>query len=147
MTKLMLLVLASVSFLTGCASVFELITEKPKVELREVYFKDTNFVGTTLVFVVNLQNPNRFDIRVKEIEYKVFLSEKEFSSAKTENPFTVIAHKTIQVELPLPVKYGSVWEHLTQALVSQVLSYRIEGRIKLSFTSVPFSKEGKVKLK
>lgn len=125
----------------------QIFGEKPKAELREVYLKDTSLFGTTLVFVVNVMNPNRFDIEVDEIDYKVFISGAEVSSAKTENSFIVSAQKETNVEIPLPVKFGSLWEHLSQALLSKVLVYRIEGSAKLSYTTVPFSKEGKMELK
>lgn len=147
MKKLICLLIINLFLLAGCASVLQVFGEKPKAELREVYLKDTSLFGTTMIFVVNVMNPNRFDIEVKGIEYKVFISDKEFSSAKMENSFSVPALEEKNIEIPLPIKFGSLFEHLSQALISKVLSYRIEGNAKLSFAKVPFSKEGKMELK
>lgn len=147
MKKIICLLIVPLFLLVGCASVLELLGEKPRAELKEVFLKDVTFGGATMVFVVNVMNPNRFDIEVKEIDYKVFISGKEFSSAKTERSFVVPAQKDTDVEIPLPVKLGSLFEHLSQALLSKAFVYRIEGNVKLSFATVPFSKEGKMELK
>lgn len=148
MKKILFLVIIPLFFLlSGCASFYQMFGEKPKAELKEVFLKDASLTGATMVLVVNVMNPNRFDIEVDEIEYKVFLFGKEFSTAKTEKSFVVPAKNSTNIEIPLPVKFGSLWEHLSQALFSKVLDYRIEGQAKLSFTTIPFSKEGKMELK
>lgn len=130
----------------GCASLLG-YKEEPKVQLHEVYVKDADLVGTTLVFVIDVENPNERDIKVDEITYKVFLSGKELTEAKTENPVTVPAKQSAKVEVPLPVKYTALLGNIGNILMAREVSYRIEGDAKLSFFRIPFSKEGKVELR
>lgn len=144
--KFILVSTISLFMLAGCASILQIFGEKPKAELKEVVLKDASFSGGTLVFVVNIYNPNSFNIDVREINYKVFISGQEFSTAKTSKAFSVPAKKDLDIEIPLPVKFGSLWTHLSQALVSKALVYKIEGNAKLSFTTIPFSKDGKLEL-
>ena len=136
---------AACLFLTNCATLFNL--EKPKVNLQRVFVRDTHLSGTTLIFVVKVDNPNNQEIKVKEIAYKVFISGKELTEAKTEKPVTVPANGTSEVELPLPVKYTSLFENIGDILLSREVAYKIQGDAKLSFINIPFTKEGKVELR
>ncbi|MNK15817.1 Late embryogenesis abundant protein [compost metagenome] len=144
--KFFILILAMMGGLTGCAGLNP-FTEKPKVQLTDVFIKDTNIAGTTLVFVVNVANPNNKDIDVKEVSYTVFLSGKELTQAKTDKPIHVPANKDADVEIPLPIKYTSILGNLGDVLLAKEVSYRIQGSAKMSFFSIPFSKEGKVELR
>jgi LEA14-like dessication related protein len=132
-------------FLTNCATFLDL--EKPEVNLQKVYVRDTNLSGTTLIFVLKVDNPNNQEIKVKEISYSVFVSGKELTKAKTEKPVEVPAKGSSEIELPFPVKYTSLFENITDILTSQEVAYKIVGDAKLSFISIPFSKEGKVDLR
>lgn len=140
-----ILILSLVSAI-GCASSL-LQLEKPKVDLQRVYAKDATATGTTLVFVINVENPNKQDIKVKEIAYKVFVSGKELSDAKTEKPIEVPAMKSSLVEIPLPVSYANILNNIAEVLFNKEVTYKIEGTAKMSFVSIPFSKEGKVELR
>ena len=132
-------------FLTNCASLLNL--EKPEVNLQRVSVRDTSLTGTTLVFVVKVDNPNNREIKVKEIDYKVFISGKEISHARTEKPVDVPAKGSSEVELPLPVKYSSLFENIGDILLAREVAYKIIGDAKLSFIDIPFTKEGKVELR
>ena len=132
-------------FLSNCATLLNL--EKPEVNLQRVFVRDTSLSGTTLVFVVKVDNPNKQDIKVQEIAYKVFISGKELTQAKTEKPVAVPANGSSEVELPLPVKYTSLFENIGDILLSREVAYKIVGDAKLSFINIPFSKEGKVELR
>ncbi|WP_373999061.1 LEA type 2 family protein [Bdellovibrio bacteriovorus] len=136
------------SVLTACSGKGLLgFAEKPEAKLENVYAKDTNFSGTTLVFVVNVQNPNRFDIEVEEVAYKVFVGDKQLTTSKTDKAIKVPASKDANIELPLPVKYGDLMGHVASILTSGELPYKIEGDAKFSFATIPFTKEGKVELR
>lgn len=136
----------SVFMTTGCVSNL-LKLEKPKVDLHSVYAKDATATGTTLVFVVNVDNPNNEEIKVKEIAYKVFVSGKELSDAKTEKPIVVPPLKSTLIEIPLPVSYANILNNIAEVLFNKEVTYKIDGTAKLNFVSIPFTKEGKVELR
>ncbi|WP_374028025.1 LEA type 2 family protein [Bdellovibrio bacteriovorus] len=130
----------------GCSSMFG-YAEEPKVQLNQVYVRDADFTGATFIFVVNVQNPNKSDIKVKEIAYKVFISGKELTEAKIEKPILVPANAATDIEVPLPVKYTAILGNLGDILTAREVAYRIDGSAKTGFFSIPFSKEGKVELR
>ncbi|MEN0057682.1 MAG: LEA type 2 family protein [Bdellovibrio sp.] len=130
----------------GCAGLFQGMMEKPKVALSHVWARDTTLLGTTLIFVLNVENPNRKPIEVEEVRYKVFIGEQEFASAKTEKAIKVPARQTAQVEVPLPIQFVSLLKNVDQIWREKKVAYRIEGQAQLSFISIPFSDQGSVEL-
>jgi len=133
--------------LCGCSSGLFGLAEKPKANLVRVFPRGTSLTGTTLVFVVNVENPNNKEIKVKSVAYKVFLSGKEFSQGATEKEIKVPANKSAEIEVPLAVRYQDVLNSLGDIIMANEVAYKIEGTAKMSFINVPFTKEGKVELR
>lgn len=144
MKKIIILFFISIfiPLMTSCASLLQL--EKPKADLSHVLVRDTNLVGTTLIFVVDVENPNDRELKVDDVSYKVFLGGKAFAQASTGKQVSVPAKSKSQIEIPLPVKYTEIFSNMGEILLSQKLTYKIEGTAKLSFISIPFTKEGVV---
>lgn len=130
--------------LVGCASLSGL--QEPKVDFKEIYIKEANLVGTTLIFVLNVENTNDREIKVDEVNYKIFLDDQAFAHSKIEKPVTIGPKAAALVEIPLPVKYGDLFSHLSKALNSSQIGYSIEGDAKVSFFRIPFKKKGELKL-
>lgn len=131
----------------GC-SVFQMARMKePKAELKEVYLKDLNFSGGTLMFVLDVQNPNKEEIKVDEITYETFIDGQFFSQAKTDRAIKVPGEKTMPVELPLPIEFSKLAGGVAKALKGDPVEYRIKGNAKLSLLTIPFDKSGQLKLK
>ena len=138
---------AFILLLSACASFWGTVLEKPKVDLERVSFKDANLKGGTLVFLVNVENPNRVAIKVDEISYKVFVNNKELSRAKTDKAVNVPGNSKAQVEVPLPIEYSKIFSDLKELMFAESTTYKIEGDAKFPLFSVPFSKEGHLKLR
>jgi LEA14-like dessication related protein len=131
----------------GCSSLLEKSVEKPKIELDHVGVKDTDFRGTTAVFFVRVQNPNRFALKIDDVAYRVFLAGEEFAKSNVGQATTVPAQGESLIEIPLPVSYDKLAGGLQALLMSKPVDYRIEGDAKLSLFSIPFKKEGKLELR
>jgi LEA14-like dessication related protein len=133
--------------LCSCASLLGNVVEKPKVDLDHVAIKDANLKGATLMFVVNVENPNQMDLKVDQINYKIFVNNKEISNAKTEEAVNVPGKSKAQVKIPLPIEYTKIFSDLKEVLFSDSATYKIEGDAKFPLFSVPFTKEGNLKLR
>lgn len=133
--------------LCSCASILGSVVEKPKVDLDQVKIRSADLNGATLVFLVNVENPNRVDIKVDEINYTIFVNNKELSRAKTEKAVNVPANSKAQVEIPLPVTYSKIFSNLKDLMFADTATYKIEGDAKFPLFRVPFSKEGVVELR
>ena len=139
--------LSALFFFAGCSSGLFGLAEKPKANLVRVFPRGTNLMGTTLIFVVNVENPNNQDIKVKSVAYKVFLSGKEFSQGATEKEILVPGKQSAEIEVPLAVRYQDLLNSLGDIIMANEVAYKIEGTAKLSFINIPFNKEGKVELR
>lgn len=145
MTKYLLPILCVL--LCSCASLLGKVLEEPKVELASVGVKDANLKGATLVFNIAVENPNSVEIKVDQVTYKVLLNNKEISQATTDKAIAIAGKSTGHIELPLPIEYSKVFTNIKEALFAESAAYKIEGNAKLNVFSIPFSKEGSVKLR
>lgn len=137
---LMFLLLA----LTACTG---LPLKEPKAELKDVYIKDVGLRGGTLMFVLDVQNPNTSDITIDEVSYETFLDGAFFAKAKTDKPLTVGPEATSKVELPLPIEFTKLAGGIGKALTGEPVDYRIKGTAKISIFSIPFDEKGKFEIK
>lgn len=142
-----LLLVLSALLLGSCASLLSKYIEKPKVELERVLVRDMDLTSTTLLFVVSVENPNKREIKVDEITYKIFINGRELTQAKTDKAVVIPALSTSEVELPLPVEYNKIWSDLTDLVLAKNAAYRIEGDAKIALLRIPFAKEGKISLR
>lgn len=133
--------------LCSCASFWGSVLEKPQVELDHIKVKDASLKGTTLVFVVSVDNPNKVDLKVDQINYKVFVNEKEITQAKTDKAVNVPAQSKANVEIPLPIEYNKIFTDLKELMFAESATYKIEGDAKLSLFTIPFTKKGEFKLR
>ncbi|HRO66652.1 MAG TPA: LEA type 2 family protein [Pseudobdellovibrionaceae bacterium] len=131
---------------SGCSSLLEKVVEKPKVTLDRVEVADVSFSKAKLMFVVKVENPNGIDLKVDEVNYKIFLEDKAFTSAKTEKAVNVPARGSAEIGIPVPVEYKGLWTNLMKIFDARTVSYRIEGDAKLSLFTIPFSHAGKLEL-
>lgn len=145
MTKYLLPILCV--FLCSCASIMGKILEEPKVHLAGISVKDADMNGATLVFDIAVENPNSVEIKVDKVSYKVFLNSKEITQASTDKAVAIAGKSTGNINLPLPIEYRKVFTDLKDLLFSESASYKIEGNAKVNLFSIPFSKEGSVKLR
>jgi len=142
-----LLVLFMSILLCSCASLLGKVLEKPNVELAGVTVKDANLNGATLVFNLSIENPNNVDIKVDQVIYKVLINNKEITQAATDKAISISGKSTGHIEVPLPIEYRKVFDNMKELLFAESAAYRIEGKAKMNLLSIPFSKEGSVKLR
>lgn len=132
--------------LTGCSGLLNKFMKEPKVDIERVDIRDATLTQAKLVFVLKVQNPNSFDIKIDEVSYKVLLNNEPFAVAKTDQVVVVKEKSDTLVELPLPVHYDKLWKNLQSLVMAKSLTYKIEGDAKLSSLSIPFKEEGKLEL-
>lgn len=132
--------------LTGCASL-DGIAESPKAELDHVYVKDTNLIGTTAIFVLNVENPNKIPLKLDKVDYEVYLDNQSFSQSSVDQNLELPAQGKKTIEIPLPIPYAKLGTGVKKVLLGEDLDYRLAGHAHLSLLSIPFEKTGKLRLK
>lgn len=144
--RLTLLFLTLAFAFSGCSSLTESLLQKPEVDLKGITLRDTNLQGTTVVFVLNLKNPNARDLPLDGLTYQVDLGGKHFADGRLEEKVRIPAKGESQVEVPLTVAYSKVFSGLAQMLEGRSLDYALRGNAKFSVFSIPFEEKGDLKL-
>ena len=124
------------------------LVKDPKIKLERVDVTDANVQGANLNFILEVENPNNYEIKVDEVQYKVFLGDQFFASAKTPKPVTVAASSKTQVSLPLPIQFSQLLGGIGNLLTGKSLNYKVQGQAKLSFLglNIPFDENGMFRL-
>ncbi|HEX7675816.1 MAG TPA: LEA type 2 family protein [Bdellovibrio sp.] len=128
--------------LSSCTYLAVRFGEKPEVALEQVYIKDANFLAATLVFVLDVKNPNRIDLNIDRVDYDIQLDGQSFAKTSIDQKIVLKSESVTKVEVPLPFQYLQLAGGLAKALQGQDVVYVFSGNAKVSGLSVPFTQKG-----
>jgi len=135
-------------FLPSCLSLF---WEKPTFNLKEIAITRISSKEIHFLFGIEVQNPNRFDFKLRAMEYSVYLNEQEVGRGRLEKEVEVVKSSSAIVQVPLQTDFKNLGNLLGTVLFNQNIPYKIEGaaiiKTSLGSATVPFSKSGEIKIK
>ena len=141
-------VLLGVLVVAGCAGLF---FEEPVITLKEVHVQQLSLSDASLILVAEIQNPNRYELRLKSLNYVVHLNNREAGSGFLQKEISVPAASAVPVEIPVSARFGSLGDIARMYFTGQDLSYRIEGKalVKAGLfdRNFPFSHSGNLSAK
>jgi len=133
-----------------CASISRAVITKPKVELHRVAMKDVTTSGATLIFSVQVENPNPFALKVDSVRYEVEIDGKPLGRGELEKPAEVAGNDKAIVDIPLPVLYKDLFERLADMLLvlqqKKTSQYHLKGEVKFGVLSVPIDSSGQIQI-
>lgn len=142
----------SLSVLTGCASMDDLVSA-PEVSLKDVEVTDLDLSGQTFVLAFDVNNPNPFPLPVKSISYGVDLDGYRFASGSTPASIMVPAagdaNFAISVELNL-MRTAPQLLFIVRDSLKRDIPYQLSGEFTLDIPmgeSVSFETEGAVRMR
>jgi len=134
--------------LPSCLSWF---WEKPTFTLKEIALTRFSLKEMNFLFGIEVQNPNNFDLRLRGLDYVVYLNDQEVGRGQLEKEVRISKSSSTLVQVPLNADFKSLSGFLGPILSNQDLRYKIEGaaivKAILGSATIPFSKTGVVKLK
>jgi LEA14-like dessication related protein len=141
-------VLLGVLVVAGCVGLF---FEEPVITLKEIHVRQLSLSDASLVFVAEIQNPNRYELRLKSLSYTVHLNSHEAGNGFLQKEISIPAASVAPVEIPLTARFGSLGDIARMYFGGQDLSYRIEGKaiVKAGLfdRTFPFSHTGNISAK
>lgn len=141
----------AIGFLFLLPSCLSLFLEKPTFTLKEIEIKRISFQEIDFLLGIEVQNPNQFDLKLRALEYTVYLSDQEVGKGHLEKEITIVKAASTLVPVPLQTNLKSLGNPLALILGGKDLRYKIEGaaiiKASMGSTTVPFSKSGEIKLK
>jgi len=134
--------------LSSCLSLF---LEKPTFTLKEIEIKRISFQEIDFLFGIEVQNPNQFDLKLRALEYTVYLSGQEVGKGRLEKEIKIVKAASTLVPVPLQTNLRNLGNPLALILAGKDLQYKIEGaaiiKASMGSTTIPFSKSGEIKIK
>jgi LEA14-like dessication related protein len=125
--------------------------EKPTFTLKEVVVKRISFGEINFLFGIEVQNPNRSDLKLRELEYRVYIEDQEVGNGRLEKEVLIAQSSSTLVQVPLRTDLRRMGNSLGLVLTGKDLRYKIEGaaviKTRLGTFTIPFSKTGEIKLK
>ncbi len=133
--------------LTSCLNWF---LEKPTFTPKEISITRISSSDLKILFGVEVENPNSFDIRLKALEYAISVRDQEIGKGRLEEEVLITGASKTMVRVPLLVKFKDLGIPFGFALAGKDLPYKIEGvaiiHARLGTATFPFSKTGEINL-
>jgi LEA14-like dessication related protein len=134
--------------LPACLSWF---FEKPTFTLKEIEIRRISLQEIDLLFGIEVQNPNPFDLKLRALEYTIYFNDQEVGKGRLEKEVRIIKSASTLVPVPLQTSLQNLGNPLAFILGGQDLRYKIEGaaiiKSSIGSSTIPFSKSGEIKSK
>jgi LEA14-like dessication related protein len=133
----------------GCAGLGNALRE-PDVRLDRVVVRDVGPRGGNLDLMVNVENPNGFDLRGTEIELGFDVEGSHVGDVRYTDEFSVAKGGQTTLRVPLRFEWAGVGNVIRTALSAGEVPYEMKGQIRLQTPwgahSVPFTRTGRAPL-
>lgn len=117
--------------LASCATLRQLHFEQPTVELQAIEVTGIGLSGGSLLLVLEVFNPNDYDIRTTRVEASLELEETHFGNATLEGDETLVAGSHTLVEIPAEFTWEGVGAGARALLGRGSLRYELESRLQV----------------
>jgi LEA14-like dessication related protein len=117
--------------LASCATLRQLQFETPTVELAAIEITGIGVSGGSLLLVLDVFNPNDYDIRTTWVEASLELDDTHFGTATLEGDETLLASSRTTVEIPAEFTWEGLGAGARALLQRGALHYDLETRLRV----------------
>jgi LEA14-like dessication related protein len=130
-------------FLSACSSSgIKGVVERPNIKVYKVEMGNFNLSGGSAVFVLDVQNPNRFPIPLTGLSYGLRLNGVEVANGVKEQRETINAGESKKIEIPLRLSFANMINMLPGLMRDKHLNYELGGSVHLPWFNIPFQRTG-----
>lgn len=114
----------------GCAGLRSALSfQEPEVALEVVEITSLSLTGGTLDLVLDVFNPNGYDIRGTRVELGLDLEGTHFGDALIERPLALAAGQHSRVVVPVRFEWAGVGAAARGLVTRQAVTYTLAGRV------------------
>jgi LEA14-like dessication related protein len=143
-----LIFLAILLTLSSCMSWF---LKQPTFALKEVSITRFSSSEIHLLFGIEVQNPNSFELNLLSLEYTVSFNDREVGKGRVDKEVKIAKASSTLVQIPLQTDLKNLGDPLRLVFGGQNLRYKIEGtaviKASVGTATYPFSKSDEIKIK
>jgi hypothetical protein len=109
--------------------------QTPKVRLHSAGFQGANLTGALLDVVIEIHNPNAFDIQVRDVTAETTFAGKYALPAIVLHPNQWLpAGQSTQVHVPTTLPWLMIPAILAETILSPKVTYRVRGNANVTAT-------------
>jgi LEA14-like dessication related protein len=131
----------------ACATFGRAAFQQPVVSLKDVHVNGLGFNGGSVDILLNVYNPNRFDLDATRVTYKLFVDTIPLGTGATDSNFTVANGDTTQVALPLSFTWAGAGQAARSLMNTGTVNYRVVGDITVGSSmgtfTLPYDRAGR----
>ena len=126
-------VLTCLSFvvLTACSVVQNITFQRPELELQAIEITSVGFTGGSLNLLVDVFNPNAYDVTTMQIEAGIDLEETHFGDVMLERDIVLTAERHTLVEIPVTFTWAGVGAGARALLERGAVNYTMDSRLRV----------------
>ncbi|HET7550736.1 MAG TPA: LEA type 2 family protein [Gemmatimonadaceae bacterium] len=131
----------------ACATLGRAAFKEPVVTLKNVRVNGLGFNGGSVDIMLNVYNPNRFDLDATRLTYKLFVDTIPLGTGATDSTFTVSDGDTTQVSLPLSFTWADASQAARSLMNTGTVNYRVVGDLTVGSSmgtfTLPYDRTGR----
>ena len=136
------------SLLAGCGSSgIKGVVEPPRVQVHKVEMGKFNLSGGTAIFVLDIQNPNKFPIPLGGFDYGLSLNGVPVARGNKKQRVTIGAGGSQKVTVPLTLSFSNMMNMIPGLLRDRQLNYSLDGSVHLPWFNIPFQRSGSASIR
>lgn len=117
------------------------VPQLPKISLDGIKIKSLGFKGADLEIGLNLDNPNAFDIDIRDLGYDLVVNGQRWLQSQGKDTISLAKSASSQVKVPLNLSFLDMGLTLADLLKQQsTLDYQLVGNMNMD-TSLPMLKD------
>ena len=121
----------------------------PDISLKRAKVNKLDLTGAKMLFVMGVKNPNKFPIKIKNLNYGIKLSGVEFTSGRLNRSTNISSGGSSEVRLPVNVQFLQLGQSLMKVLGGSSSNYELNGEMNFDVPgfgvrSFPFKKTGEL---
>ena len=134
--------------LAACSAIAERAFSRPLIAVRGVKVRSVGITGGSIEVSLHISNPNPYPLPVQRATYTFALADStEIGRGESAAAFTLPAHDSTVVELPLDVSWQGLRAAARDAARDGTVDYRLTGSVTIDTPvgnpNVPFESAGR----
>jgi LEA14-like dessication related protein len=145
----LLLIFALLVTVSGCSALRPEL-EAPRLAIVHVSMTSADIFNQQFLLRVNAQNPNKRELKIKGLDYTLFLEGDGFAEGMLNKPFTIPAEGETDFDMTVKTNFVSGIGRLLSRLNGRTqVNYTLQGKLLTDIRflkKIPFEETGSVNL-
>jgi len=133
-------------FTVGSCAVLKQIVQMPKVKFVNLDYTNPTLDSITLLFNLDVNNPNPIGAPINGIDYQIFLENKSFLQGRHNKSMHIPAMASNTVGIPVKVHFKDIIQATRNLKGRELINYSLKSNVGIGPFKIPVIHTGKIKI-